>query len=31
MESQLELPGVKNADTVIAVWMAAFRSHPEYQ
>ncbi len=31
MESQLELPGVKNSDTVIAVWMSAFRNSPEYQ
>lgn len=31
MESQLELPGVKSADTVVAAWMAAFRSSPEYQ
>lgn len=31
MESQLELPGVMPAETVIAVWMAKFRSSPEYQ
>ncbi len=30
-ESQLELPGVKNPDTVIDVWMAAFRNSQEYQ
>ncbi len=31
MESQLELPGVKPADVVVAAWMAAFLESPEYQ